>query len=152
MSSTASETGSVSPAVTRYSTDVVIPSDHGEARRIQEDIERELKNNRFGERDIFSIRLALEEALVNAMKHGNQMDRAKKVRVAYHISAERFDVLIADEGPGFDPCELPDPTAVENLERPCGRGVMLMKHYMNVVDFNARGNSVCMCKLRNGVK
>lgn len=142
----------MSSAATRYSTDVVIPSDHAEARRVQEDIERELKTNRYAERDIFSIRLALEEALVNAMKHGNQMDRAKKVRVAYHVSAERFDVLIADEGTGFDPGELPDPTAVENIERPCGRGVMLMKHYMNHVDYNARGNSVCMSKLRNGVK
>lgn len=152
MSTTASELDHMSEVVARYTTDLLIPSDPAEARRVQEEIERELKSNLFAERDIFSIRLALEEALVNAMKHGNQMDRAKKVRVAYQVSAERFDVLIADEGPGFDPGDLPDPTAVENLERPCGRGVMLMKHYMTVVDYNGRGNTVAMSKLRNGVK
>ena len=59
--------------------------------------------------------------------------------------------FITDEGSGFDPLDVPDPTAVENLERPCGRGLMLMKHYMSEVDFNERGNSVRMAKvMRNG--
>lgn len=151
MSLTISSKGQAELAI-RYSTDIFIASDPAEARRIQEDIEQALKTHLFGERDVFSIRLALEEAIVNAMKHGNQMDRAKKVRVAYHVSVERFDVLVADEGPGFDPADLPDPTAVENLERPCGRGVMLMRHYMTAVAYNDRGNSVSMSKLRNGDK
>lgn len=135
-----------------YSVDRSIPSDAAEARRIQEEIERELRVKSFGDREIFCIKLALEEALVNAIKHGNQMNRAKKVRIAYHVGADRFDALIADEGPGFDPNDVPDPTAVENLERPCGRGVMLMRHYMSAVNFNDRGNMVAMSKLRNGTK
>ena len=58
-----------------------------------------------------------------------------------------------DEGNGFDPGDVPDPTAVENIERPCGRGLMLMRHYMNEVSFNGPGNSVRMAKvLRNGKK
>jgi serine/threonine-protein kinase RsbW len=71
------------------------------------------------------------------------------VQVAYRVTAERFDVLVADEGPGFDPTDVPDPTAVENLERPSGRGVMLMKHYMSEVGYNECGNSVYMTKYRN---
>jgi serine/threonine-protein kinase RsbW len=132
-------------------TEVAIPSDPAEARRIQDEIEELLKAHRYSERDIFGIRLALEEALVNAIKHGNQMDRTKKVRIAYRVDAERFDIHIADEGAGFDPRDVPDPTDAENLERPCGRGLWLMRHYMSEVDFGGRGNSVRMTKfLRNG--
>lgn len=137
-------------AATSFPTDYHIPSDTGEARRVQDEIEQLLRSLQYTEKEIFSVRLALEEALVNAIKHGNQMDRTKKVRVAYRVCQERFDILIADEGPGFDPCEVPDPTAPENLERPCGRGLMLMRHYMTAVDYNPRGNVVSMSKLRNG--
>jgi serine/threonine-protein kinase RsbW len=137
---------------TSYPADLLIPSDAAEARRVQDDIEHALKNHHYSERDIFGIKLALEEAVINAIKHGNQMDRAKKVRIAYRISPDRFEVLIADEGSGFDPKEVPDPTAVENLERACGRGLMLMRHYMTEVAFNHRGNSVTMRKHRNGAE
>ena len=80
------------------------------------------------------------------------MDRSKTVRVAYFIDPNRFEIDITDEGCGFDPCDVPDPTAVENLERPCGRGLMLMRHYMTEVQFTGRGNCVSMKKLRNGKK
>src|SRR5439155_14762337 len=123
------ETASMSDEGQSYGKDLLIPSDPAEARLLQEEIERQLKASQYSDHEIFGIKLALEEALVNAIKHGNNMDRAKKVRVAYRISTDRFDVLIADEGTGFDPKDVPDPTAVENLERPCGRGLMLMRHY-----------------------
>ncbi len=134
----------------RNSRDVVIPSDPAEARRVQEEIEQQLKEHEYSEREIFSVKLALEEALVNAIKHGNQFDHNKKVHIAYKIKPECFEILIRDEGPGFDPDEVPDPTAVENLERPCGRGLMLMRYYMNEVSFGPGGNTVFMTKLRNG--
>ena len=130
----------------------VIPSDPAEARRIQEEIEQALKIHCYSDREIFSIKLAVEEALVNAIKHGNQLDPAKAVHVGYNVTQERFDVIISDEGPGFDPGEVPDPTAVENLERPSGRGLMLMKHYMTLVNYSETGNTVYMYKLRNGTK
>jgi serine/threonine-protein kinase RsbW len=133
-----------------FATDIVISSDPVEVRRIQEEIEGQLKTTHFNEKEIFSIKLALEEALVNAIKHGNQFDRNKKVRIAYKVQPERFDIQIEDEGPGFDPSDVPDPTAFENLERPCGRGLMLMRYYMSQVSFGAGGKSVIMTKLRNG--
>jgi len=131
---------------------MVIPSDPTEARRVQDDIEAELKRNRFEDREIFCIRLALEEGLVNAIKHGNQLDRSKQVHIAYRICPERFDVRISDEGPGFDPEDVPDPMAVENLERPCGRGLLLMRHYMTEVMFHPPGNRLTMCKIRHAPK
>jgi serine/threonine-protein kinase RsbW len=134
--------------------DVTIPSDTAEARRVQDEIEQQLIARRASDQEIFSVRLALEEALVNAIKHGNQMDQTKKVQVSYRFVADRFEVLITDEGPGFDPSDVPDPTAVENLERPCGRGLMLMRHYMTEVAYNERGNGVSMVKVfrNNGKK
>lgn len=137
-------------AATSFPADCHIPSDPAEARRIQDEIEQKLRSLGYGDREIFSIKLALEEALVNAIKHGNQMDRTKKVRVAYRVEHDRFEILISDEGPGFDPADVPDPTAPENLERPSGRGLMLMRHYMTAVSYHGAGNTVSMCKLRNG--
>jgi len=140
------------------SREVVIPSDPAEARRVQDDIEQALKACEFEERDIFSIKLALEEALVNAIKHGNQMDRSKKVTIRYQVSTERFHIKIADEGKGFDPEDVPDPMAPENLERPCGRGLLLMRHYMTEVTYVPPGNQLTMSKerpknpQRNGTK
>jgi serine/threonine-protein kinase RsbW len=132
--------------------DVAIPSDPAEARRVQEEINNILTiAGRFSDHELFGIRLAVEEALVNAIKHGNQMDRAKQVRIRYVLRAQLFEIHIMDEGPGFDPAEVPDPTAIENLERPCGRGLMLMRHYMSEVSFSSQGNSVRMSKVpRNG--
>jgi len=137
----------------QHSQDVVIHSDPAEARRVQEVIETHLRAHDYGEHDIFGIRLALEEAMVNAIKHGNNMDRTKKVQISFHVRRDRFDITIADEGGGFDPSDVPDPTAVENLERPCGRGLMLMRYYMTEVQFAHRGNVVRMSKvLSNGTK
>jgi serine/threonine-protein kinase RsbW len=129
-----------------FPANFLIPSDPGEARRIQDKIVEGLQAHHYNEKDVFAVKLALEEAVVNAIKHGNQMDRSKKVRIAYKITPDQCDILIADEGPGFDPAEVPDPTNPENLERHSGRGVMLMRHYMNEVHFSPRGNSVRMSK------
>jgi serine/threonine-protein kinase RsbW len=129
----------------------VIPSDLDEARRVQTEIELALHGH-FSEAEIFGIKLAVEEALVNAVKHGNQMDPGKSVRISYLVQPGRFEITIGDEGQGFDPADVPDPTAPENLERPCGRGLLLMRHYMNEVRYNAAGNEVHMSKLRNGTR
>jgi len=130
--------------------EVTIPSDLAEARRVQEEIEVALLASFYSEHDIFSIKLALEEALVNAIKHGNQMDPDKRVVVVYCICPERFEVRITDEGQGFNPEDVPDPTAIENIERPCGRGLLLMRGFMTEVQYHGKGNSVSMAKVRDG--
>ena len=128
----------------------LIPSELAEARRVQDDIEEALQANGYGEKDIFSIRLALEEALVNAIKHGNQLDPGKTVRGFYDVTPGRFEVRIEDEGPGFNPADLPDPTDPINIERSCGRGVFLIQNYMTSVEYHGRGNVLSMTKERNG--
>ena len=127
--------------------EITIPSDPAAARSVQERIEEVLQERHASDRDIFCIKLALEEALVNAIKHGNQMDRTKNVHVSFWVQGDRFECRVSDEGPGFDPGDVPDPTAVENLERPCGRGLMLMRHYMSEVTYSERGNTVSMARV-----
>lgn len=126
----------------------VIPSDLTESRHVQEVIENQLRQCHYEDKEIFGIRLALEEALVNAIKHGNQMDRGKKVYVRFRILADRIDIGVADEGGGFNPEEIPDPLAEENLERPSGRGLFLIRHYMSDVIVHPPGNRLTMYKLR----
>jgi serine/threonine-protein kinase RsbW len=127
---------------------LVIESSLDQVPRIQDSIARDLKARRFTEHDIFGIRLALEEALVNAIKHGNGLDPQKKVHIDYKVTTKRFDIAIADEGPGFNPAGVADPLAPENLERPCGRGLLLMRAYMTEVQFHGPGNRVTMAKVR----
>jgi len=102
----------------------------------------------YDHKDVFGVRLALEEALVNAVKHGNRNDPTKCVWASWHVSPNRVMIEIEDEGNGFDPSAVPDPCASENLERSCGRGVFLMRHYMSSVRYNRRGNRVTMCMRR----
>ena len=130
----------------KYQGNVVIDSDTAQGQRVQVDIIALAQSCDFGEHEIFAIRLAIEEALVNAIKHGNGSDPSKKVRIEYEISAAEVRIRIEDEGPGFDPGAVPDPTSPEFLERPCGRGLMLMRYYMSEVDYNERGNRVDMLK------
>lgn len=130
------------------SEEFVISSDLTEARQLQDLIERQLQQSLYHDKEIFGIRLALEEALVNAIKHGNQMDRGKKVQVRFRILPDRFEACVTDEGPGYNPSDLPDPLAEENLERPSGRGLFLIKHYMTDVVIHPPGNRLAMCKVR----
>jgi serine/threonine-protein kinase RsbW len=131
-----------------FCAEVTISSDLAEARRVQEMIEQALVAHNYSEHDIFSIKLALEEALVNAIKHGNQMDPEKRVYITYRVTHQRFDVRITDEGPGFNPADVPDPTDPDNIERACGRGLLLMRGFMTAVEFHGRGNIVTMTKTR----
>ncbi len=125
------------------------PTDLQAARDVLRCILDKLPQYGWGSRDVFGIHLALEEALVNAMKHGNRMDPNKQVHLRCFVSAQEVWVQITDQGQGFDPNQIPDCTAPENLERPCGRGLMLMRNFMTQVQFNERGNQVTMIKRRS---
>ncbi len=125
---------------------VEFPSSLDKAREVEGNILGACQSHQFGEADLFAIKLSLEEALVNAVKHGNKLDPAKVVRVQYHVNSQRADIAIEDQGAGFNPCELPDPTADENLEMCSGRGILLMRAYMTSVVFNPQGNKVTLTK------
>ena len=91
-----------------------------------------------------NILIALTEAVNNAIVHGNKLDEDKQVRVAVSYSGEVLKFTIQDEGPGFDYDNLPDPTAPENIEKPNGRGVFLMKNLADRCEFLEDGTIVAL--------
>jgi serine/threonine-protein kinase RsbW len=102
----------------------------------------------YPERERFAVRLALAEALVNGLRHGNRGDPSKRVRVSYRVGPDGVTAEVEDEGAGFDPAAVPDPTAPGSRERPCGRGLFLMRAYLTECRFSERGNRVTLRKDR----
>jgi len=115
---------------------------------IRDQIAAILSRFAYGPRDIFSVQLALEEAMVNAVKHGNAMNPQKQVTVTTRINRRRAWIRIEDEGAGFVPADVPDPRLPENRNRPSGRGVLLMRKFLDQVEYNEKGNVVRLCKIR----
>ena len=126
-----------------------IPSDLNAAWNAQQKVMEEVKARGYSENAVFAIRLALDEALNNAISHGNRRDKSKKVNIEYTIGEAAVTITVSDEGTGFDPNHVPDPTLDEFLERPHGRGIMLMRAYMTDVRFGKGGNIVTLIKTRN---
>jgi serine/threonine-protein kinase RsbW len=90
---------------------------------------------------LFALRLAVHEAITNAFRHGHKnLPPQLPVKFAFRVGDRTIRVSIEDKGPGFAPNSVPDPTLEENLERPSGRGLLLMRAYMSKVSHNARGN------------
>lgn len=107
-----------------------------------------LKAHNFSEDDIFAIHLALEEAFINAVNHGNRMDPEKEIKIEYSVGEGKVEISMTDEGRGFDPDAVPDPRYGENLYKAGGRGLLLIRSYMDVVEFNERGNRVRMVRYK----
>ncbi len=121
-------------------------SDFSQAKRVEDQIVEEAEKLGYTDEDIFALRLSLEEALTNAIRHGNGRDPQKKVQIRYSTQPDQVEIFIADEGKGFDPSAVPDPTLEDKLECPSGRGIMLMRAYMDLLEYNARGNEVHLVK------
>ena len=108
----------------------------------------ELETNNFSQEDIFAVHLALEEAFLNAVKHGSKMEPDKEVKIDYLVSSDKVEISMVDEGDGFDPNSVPDPRRGENLYKTKGRGLLLMRSYMDVIEFSERGNRVRMVRYK----
>lgn len=128
---------------------VQIPSDTAEGLAVQEQIISLMEKHEYSMRDIFALRLSLEEAITNAIRHGNGNDLSKLVTVIADVSDIKIRVEVSDQGEGFIPEAVPDPTADEFIERPCGRGLMLMKAYLDYVEYSDGGRKITMERERN---
>ena len=126
----------------------VIPSDLRETSVAKQAIFKELERCEFCERAIFAIKLALEEALCNAVKHGNLSDPSKRVTVRYAVTTEKAVIIVRDEGAGFEPGDIPDPTTPERIPVPNGRGIMLIRSYMDEVYYRDQGREIYLMKRR----
>lgn len=130
-----------------FSETYEFPSTCCEAKRVQEDIVSRLSTLNVCPRHVCDIKQALEEAFYNAIKHGNQGNLNKMLRVAFRYEDHEFEIYIEDEGDGFDPETLPDPRCWETLEQPGGRGLLMMRAFMTDVKHIEPGNAVVMVKV-----
>jgi serine/threonine-protein kinase RsbW len=131
---------------------IVIQSSGDLARKLCREIVGQINPNDFSQEEIFDIRLAIEEAIINAVEHGNRRDPLKHITVEYSIAPDTIEISITDEGCGFTPDAVPDPREDENIHNVTGRGIMLMRAYMDTVEYNERGNCVRMIKHRTESK
>ena len=127
-----------------HTRSIIIKGGAGPAAREAQDELLSAVEPHYDQTSCFAIRLAVEEALSNAFKHGNQGDPDKQVRLDFSVDASKVEIEVEDEGSGFDPRHVPDPTEVENLQIPSGRGIVLMRSFMTNVSFNESGNRVRM--------
>ncbi len=131
-----------------WTYDQRIASDCNMGNRLVLDIVKQMQEIGWNESELFGIHMALEEAIINAIKHGNREAEDKQVHVVVEASTDSFFLRVTDEGEGFNPDDVPDCTADDNLELCSGRGLMLMYHYMDSVSYNDTGNSLEIRKSR----
>ena len=124
---------------------LTLPSDIRLVEDVVEMVARHLEE-RFVDRHTvhFNLRVALSEALINAILYGNGEDDRKGVALRVLFGRHAVEMEVTDEGGGFDHRVLPDPTLPANRLRPCGRGVFLIRQLVDEVRFNDTGNSICM--------
>lgn len=103
-----------------------------------------------GSRLNLNFRVGVTEALANAMIYGNARDPRKRVRVEVELDGSCVALRVIDQGSGFDPLAVPDPTVGSNLHSTGGRGIFLIRNLMDEVEFNARGNEVRLVLHRSG--
>jgi serine/threonine-protein kinase RsbW len=127
----------------------VVEGDSSTAEKVFAQILEKMKTLKFGKDDMFAVHLGLEEAFTNAVKHGNKSERGKKVIVKYQIDSKKLILSIEDEGEGFAPESIPNPTVGENIYKTGGRGLFLISSFMDKVDFNKKGNCICMTKFNS---
>lgn len=125
---------------------IEIPSTLVAAKEPEAAILKDAEARGYCEDALFAVKLALEEAMTNAVKHGNNNDPAKRITVRYAVTEEKLVVIVADQGNGFAPEAVPDPTTPERLPLPDGRGIMLMHAYMDDVRYRNNGAEVYLMK------
>jgi len=96
-----------------------------------------------------SVNIAVIEAATNAIKHGNGNNPQKNVELQFCLATDKLTVSVKDEGNGFDPDAIPDPLSPEGILEPSGKGLLLMKSFMNKVEYSESGTKVKMVKYVN---
>jgi serine/threonine-protein kinase RsbW len=127
--------------------EITVPNELAAAKRPEEAILGEVALCGYSQNIAFAIKLALEEAMTNAFRHGNKCDPAKHIRVRYRVTPQRIEIEVCDEGDGFEPEAVPDPTLPEFIDRPHGRGIMLMRAYLDEVSYHNNGTAVRLVKI-----
>lgn len=139
--------GAMIPYCSTCELNIVIPADAGDMKKISAGVVELLNNKRWTKDEIADVQLALEEALINAIRHGCKNDPTKHVQCCVTFDdAGELVVVIKDPGPGFDPKSVPNPLEGDGLFRGSGRGVFLINQLMDTVEYADEGRKVLMRK------
>lgn len=124
---------------------LTVVNDPSAIERAEDRVVEALARFNYSRASVFAIRLSLHEAVSNGFRHGHRsLPSATPISVAFDASAEAIEITVEDQGPGFDPSSIPDPTLEENLERGSGRGLLLIRAYMSAAEYNTKGNKLRM--------
>jgi serine/threonine-protein kinase RsbW len=126
---------------------IEIPSDIRYIKKISKEILELLQRQGVDKSVQFDVRLAVEEAVRNAIEHGHQYDKKLPITVSYAVAEDRIEIEVEDRGKGFDVKQIPDPRTEEHIMKEGGRGVFLIYRLMDKVQYNKKGNKVKMTKL-----
>jgi serine/threonine-protein kinase RsbW len=137
--------------VTAETTELSLPSRIDTVAKAAAAVAEFLSRSGISDDAAFGIDMAVREAVTNAVIHGNRQDENKTVDVTLKSSPDAVEISVHDQGPGFNPDEVPDPTAAENILKASGRGIFFMRTFMDEVDWVIRpegGTTVRMVKRR----
>ena len=124
---------------------IVIKSDLDSIDEVISTIITEIENYT-DEQTMYSIRLMVSEIIINAHCHGNCGDSSKNIEISFKATKEKFRIRIKDEGEGFDPNNVPNPLLSENLDKPSGRGIYLVREISDELIFHGKGNDIEIIK------
>ena len=123
-----------------------VPSETRSIRKVSSRILEGLSSYGLDADTLLDIRLCAEEAVRNAIVHGNRSNKNLPVKINYWVEKGRLNIEVEDEGAGFNPDNVPDPRVDKHIMRESGRGVHLIRELMDKVDFNEKGNKIRMEK------
>lgn len=123
---------------------IVITSRIEEIGKVVDEVKTFFKKKGYGGKRYRRLIGALYEAMSNAVTHGNREDEKKKVLITYSDEEDKFWIKVNDEGEGFDPTSLSNPCSLENRTKPRGRGIFIIKNFVDEVSFNEKGNEIMM--------
>jgi len=133
--------------VTDQTTRLVLPSHIEAVADAAVAVTDFIRNCGVSEEAAFGVEMAVREAVTNAMVHGNHEDESKSVEVIFNCHADELEVEVRDQGEGFDPATVPDPTNAENLLKTSGRGIFLMRTFMDQIEWVNRPEGGTMVRM-----
>ena len=126
--------------VTLETTDLKFPSRIEAVAEAAAAVSDFMKSLGLSEDVAFGVDMAVREAITNAVVHGNKLDAAKVVELRLRNTPEAFEITVHDQGTGFNPNDVPDPTKEENILKASGRGIFFMRNFMDEVDWSVGAN------------
>jgi serine/threonine-protein kinase RsbW len=130
----------------KINKNIEIPSDIRYIKKVSNEILKLLEHFGVDKSFQFDVRLAVEEAIRNAIEHGHRYEKELPITISYTVDKDKIEVVVEDKGRGFDLKKVPDPRMEDNITKEGGRGVFLIHRLMDEARYNRRGNKVKMTK------